>query len=82
MLTSLPKMKENAGIARRTSVSVRGRRTALKPLAKIKGNRKCHDADVARVVRDPLKDDRILVESRAEIVFVPHEPSESEKHET
>ena len=42
-------------------------------------NRRCHDADVTPIVRDPMDDDRIPVESGAEIVPVPHEPSESEK---
>ena len=42
-------------------------------------NRRCRDADVTPIVRDPMDDVRIPVESRAEIVPVPHEPSESEK---
>ena len=41
--------------------------------------RACQDADVKPVVRDPMDDDRILVESRAEMTPVPHEPSEFEK---
>ena len=42
-------------------------------------NRRCYDADVTPIVRDPMDDDRIPVKSGAEIVPVPHEPSESEK---
>ena len=37
------------------------------------------DADVKLVVRDPMDDDRVLVESGAEMTPVPHEPSEFEK---
>ena len=33
------------------------------------GNRRCHDADVTPIVRDLLDDDRILVESGAEITL-------------
>ena len=33
------------------------------------------------VVRDPMDDDRVLVESGAELTLVPHEPSEFEKTE-
>ena len=47
--------------------------------AKYRGNSRCHDADVTPIVRDPLDDDSIPVESRAEIIPVPPEPSESEK---
>ena len=39
--------------------------------------RACQDADVKPVVRDPMDDDRVLVESGP----VPHEPSEFEKQE-
>ena len=41
--------------------------------------RACQDADVKPVVRDPMDDDRGLVESGAEMTPVPHEPSEFEK---
>ena len=41
--------------------------------------RACQDVDVNPVVRDPMGDDRILVESGAEMTLVPHEPSELEK---
>ena len=41
--------------------------------------RACQDVDVKPVVRDPMDDDRILVESGAEMTLVPHEPSEFEK---
>ena len=41
--------------------------------------RACQDADVKPVVRDPMDDDRVLVESGAEMTLVPHEPSEFEK---
>ena len=47
--------------------------------AKDPGNHRCHDADVTPIVRDPLDDDSIPVESGAEITLVPREPSESEK---
>ena len=40
------------------------------------------DADVKPVVRDPMDDDRILVESGAEMTPVPHEPSEFENRNT
>ena len=41
--------------------------------------RACQDVDVKPVVRDPMDDDRVLVESGAEMTLVPHEPSEFEK---
>ena len=41
--------------------------------------RACQDADVKPVVRDPMDDDRVLVESGAEMTPVPHKPSEFEK---
>ena len=41
--------------------------------------RACQDADVIPIVRDPMDDDRVLVESGAEMTLVPHEPSEFEK---
>ena len=41
--------------------------------------RACQDADVKPVVRDPMDDDRVLVEAGAEMTLVPHEPSEFEK---
>ena len=41
--------------------------------------RACQDADVKQVVRDPMDDDRVLVESGAEMTLVQHEPFESEK---
>ena len=42
--------------------------------------RACQDVDVKPVVRDPMDDDRVLVESGTEMTPVPHEPSEFEKH--
>ena len=42
-------------------------------------NRMCQDADMKPIVRDPMDDDTILVESGAEMTLVPHEPSEFEK---
>ena len=44
--------------------------------------RACQDVDVKRVVRDPMDDDRVLVESGAKMTPVPHEPSEFQKTET
>ena len=41
--------------------------------------RACQDADVKRVVRDPMDDDRVLVESGTEMTPVPCEPSEFAK---
>ena len=41
--------------------------------------RACQDVDVKPVVRDPMDDDKVLVESGAEKTPVPHEPSEFEK---
>ena len=41
--------------------------------------RACQDVDVKPVVRDPMDDDRVLVESGTEMIPVPHEPSEFEK---
>ena len=41
--------------------------------------RACQDVDVKPVVRDPVDDDRVLVESGAEMTPVPHDPSEFEK---
>ena len=47
-------------------------------------NRTCQDADadVKPIVRGPMGDDRVLVESGAEMTPVPHELSEFEKTET
>ena len=44
--------------------------------------RACQDADVKPVVRDPMDDDRVLVQSGAVMTPVPHEPSEfgKQKH--
>ena len=42
-------------------------------------NRTCQDADMKPIVRDPMDDDRVLVESGAEVTPVPHEPSEFAK---
>ena len=42
-------------------------------------NRMCQDADVKPIVRDPMGDDRILVEKGAEMTPVPHELPEIEK---
>ena len=42
-------------------------------------NPACQDADVKPIVRDPMDDDRVLVESGAEMTLVPHEPTEFEK---
>ena len=41
--------------------------------------RTCQDVDVKPVVRDPMDDDRVLVESGTEMTPVPREPSEFEK---
>ena len=41
--------------------------------------RACRDVDVKPVVRDPMDDDRVLVESGTEMTPVPREPSEFEK---
>ena len=41
--------------------------------------RACQDVDVKPVVRDPMDDDRVLVESGTEMTPVPREPSEFEK---
>ena len=41
--------------------------------------RACQDVDVKPVLRDPVDDDRVLVESGAEMTPVPHEPSEFQK---
>ena len=43
--------------------------------------RACQDVDVKPVVRDPMDDDRVLVEPGAEMTPVPREPSEFEKQE-
>ena len=42
-------------------------------------NRRCRVADVKPIVRDPMEDDRIPVESGAEVTTIPQEPSDSEK---
>ena len=39
----------------------------------------CQDADVKPIVGDPIDDEKILVESRAEMTPLPPEPSEFEK---
>ena len=44
--------------------------------------RACRDVVVKPVVRDPMDDDRVHVESGAEMTPVPHEPSEFKKTET
>ena len=41
--------------------------------------RACQDVDVKPVVRDPMDDGRVLVESGTEMTLVPREPSEFEK---
>ena len=41
--------------------------------------RACQDVDVKPVVRDPMDDDRVLVEPGTEMTLVPHEPYEFEK---
>ena len=41
--------------------------------------RACQKIDVKPVVRHPMDDDRVLVESGADMTPVPHEPSESKK---
>ena len=41
--------------------------------------RACQDVDVKPVVRDPMDDGRVLVESGTEMTPVPREPSEFEK---
>ena len=41
--------------------------------------RACQDVDVKPVVRDPMDDDRVLVESGEKMTPVPHEPSEFKK---
>ena len=41
--------------------------------------RACQDVDVKPVVRDPMDDDQVLVESGTEMTLVPREPSEFEK---
>ena len=51
----------------------------LKVIHNYQRKRACQDADVKPVVRDPMDDDRVLVESGAEMTLVPHEPSEFEK---
>ena len=66
-------------VAKEFPVSMCGRTIELKSLPKIQENRRCHDADVTPIVRDPLDDDSIPVESGAEITPVPREPSQSEK---
>ena len=50
----------------------------LKSFTTIRAKRACQDVDVKPVIRDPMDDDRILVESGAEMTPVPHEPSEFE----
>ena len=42
-------------------------------------NRTCQYVDVKPIVRDPMDDNRVLVESGADMTPVPHEPSEFEK---
>ena len=53
--------------------------TELKSIVTVRENVACQDADVKPVVRDPMDNDRVLVESGAEMTLVPHEPSEFEK---
>ena len=48
-------------------------------IANKRRNRNCPDADVKPIVRDPHDNDRILVESGAEMTLAPHEPSEFQK---
>ena len=50
------------------------RMTELKSITTIREKRACQDVDVKPVVRDSLDDDRVLVESGAEMTPVPHEP--------
>ena len=47
-----------------------GRMTELKSIITVRENVQCQDADVKLVVRDPMDDDRVLVESGAEMTLV------------
>ena len=48
-------------------------------IIKNRSNRNCQDADVKPIVRGPINDDRIPVQSGTEMTPVPHEPSDFEK---
>ena len=60
-------------------VSKCGRMTELKSSMNVRENVPCQDVNVKPFVRDPMDDDRVLVESGTEMTPVPHEPSEFEK---
>ena len=51
----------------------------VKIISKSQRNRMCQDAGVKPIVRDPMNDDKILVESGAEMTPVRHEPSQFKK---
>ena len=78
-LRPLPTIKEIAEFTKKGSCIDVRKNDGVEITAKDPGNRRCHDADVTPIVRDPLDDESIPVESGAEITPVPREPSESEK---
>ena len=50
-------------------VSECARMTELKSFINVQRNRTCQGADMKPIVRDPMDDDRVLVESGAEMTF-------------
>ena len=73
-----PKKVKNPCVQNSSCVGVR-KNDGVEIIHYYQRKRACQDADVKPVVRDPMDDDRVLVESEAEMTPGPHEPSESEK---
>ena len=72
------KKVKNPCVKNSSCVGVR-KNDAVEIIHECQRKRACQDVDVKPVVRDPMDDDRVLVESGAEMTPVPHEPSEFEK---
>ena len=69
---------KNPCVQNSSCVGVR-KNDGVENIHKYQRKRAYQDVDVKPVVRDPMDDDRVLVESGAEMKPVPHEPSEFEK---
>ena len=84
MITGAPnpcvqtKLVKNPCVKNSSCVGVR-KNDGVEIIRECQRKRACQDVDVKPVVRDPMDDDRVLVESGAEMTPVPHEPSEFEK---
>ena len=73
-----PKKVKNPCVKNSSCVGVR-KNDGVEIIHECQRKRACQDVDVKPVVRDPMDDDRVLVESGADLKPVPHEPSKFEK---